>query len=235
MEFTVHSISRPNLPLPLSFSIHSSSPSNSLTPYPHTRTKSTASVLPPLLLRSDLNLTFKSRGRSLLQPPRASQSEFEPQSSSVRWLLVPVGDGDWKHIGSKVEMPDAFEIVSNEVTVGRLPEKADIAIPVATELVDCIVPLTSLRFSEMKTVSAVHARIKKQEDRLLVIDLDSTNGTFIDDKRLKPGVVAAVSSGNCISFGDIHLAMFQVSKLKTDKAASKIQESEDSIGNSETS
>ncbi|XP_022996302.1 uncharacterized protein LOC111491570 [Cucurbita maxima] len=216
MEFTVHSISRPNLPLPLSFSLHSSSPSNSLTPYPHTRTKSTASILPPLLLRSDLNLTFKSRGRSLLQPLRAFQSEFEPQSSSVRWLLVPVGDGDWKHIGSKVEMPDAFEIVSNEITVGRLPEKADIAIPVAT-------------------VSAVHARIKKQEDRLLVIDLDSTNGTFIDDKRLKPGVVAAVSSGNCISFGDIHLAMFQVSKLKTDKAASKIQESEDSIGNSETS
>lgn len=64
-------------------------------------------------------------------------------------------------------------------------------------------PLTSLRFSEMKTVSAVHARIKKQEDRLLVIDLDSTNGTFIDDKRLKPGVVAAVSSGNCISFGNL--------------------------------
>lgn len=55
----------------------------------------------------------------------------------------------------------------------------------------------------MQAVSALHARIKNQEDRLLVIDLDSTNGTFIDDKRLNPGVVAAVSSGNCITFGTI--------------------------------
>ena len=55
----------------------------------------------------------------------------------------------------------------------------------------------------MQAVSAQHARIKNQEDRLLVIDLDSTNGTFINDKRLNPGVVAAVSSGNSITFGTI--------------------------------
>ena len=55
----------------------------------------------------------------------------------------------------------------------------------------------------MQAVSAQHARIKNQEDRLLVIDLDSTNGTFINDKRLNPEVVAAVSSGNCITFATI--------------------------------
>ncbi|XP_011653528.1 LOW QUALITY PROTEIN: uncharacterized protein LOC101219513 [Cucumis sativus] len=168
--------------------------SNSLTPSLH-RTR-----------LSSLSIQFRPRGRSLLQPLQASS----------RWLLF-TGDGEWKHIGSKVEMPDAFEIVSNEVTVGRLPDKADIVIPVAT-------------------VSAQHARIKNQEDRLLVIDLDSTNGTFINDKRLNPGVVAAVSSGNSITFGDIHLAMFQVAKLKTVEAASKIQEeTEESISDSETS
>ncbi|TYK21724.1 uncharacterized protein E5676_scaffold859G00940 [Cucumis melo var. makuwa] len=138
-------------------------------------------------------------------------------STYTSFFPLASGDGEWKHIGSKVEMPDAFEIVSNEVTVGRLPDKADIVIPVAT-------------------VSGQHARIKNQEDKLLVIDLDSTNGTFIDDKRLNPGVVAAVSSGNCITFGDIHLAMFQVSKLKTVEAASKIQEeTEEPISDSETS
>ncbi|XP_038902005.1 zeaxanthin epoxidase, chloroplastic [Benincasa hispida] len=178
----------------LSFSNYSSPPCISLTPSLH--------VSRP----SSFSFHFRPRPRSLLQPLQAS-----------RWLLLPVGDGEWKHIGSKVEMPDAFEIVSNEVTVGRLPDKADIVIPVAT-------------------VSALHARIKNQEDRLLVIDLDSTNGTFIDDKRLNPGVVAAVSSGNCITFGDIHLAMFQVSKLKTVEAATKIQEeSEEPISDSETS
>ncbi|KAL0550678.1 hypothetical protein IC582_009738 [Cucumis melo] len=179
--------------------------SNSSTPSLH---RSTLSGLSPSLLpRLSLSIQFRPRGRSLLRHIQASS----------RWLLVPVGDGEWKHIGSKVEMPDAFEIVSNEVTVGRLPDKADIVIPVAT-------------------VSGQHARIKNQEDKLLVIDLDSTNGTFIDDKRLNPGVVAAVSSGNCITFGDIHLAMFQVSKLKTVEAASKIQEeTEEPISDSETS
>ncbi|RZC83341.1 hypothetical protein C5167_046124 [Papaver somniferum] len=92
------------------------------------------------------------------------------------------GDGDTKHIGFNVPMPGAFEIASSVVTVGRLPEKADMVIPVAT-------------------VSGVHARIKVKEGNLLVTDLDSTNGTFIDKKRLSPGVVAMVSPGNCLTFG----------------------------------
>ena len=51
------------------------------------------------------------------------------------------------------------------------------------------------------TVSAQHARIQKKDGRLLITDLDSTNGTFIDDKRLRPGVVATVPPGSCITFG----------------------------------
>lgn len=50
-------------------------------------------------------------------------------------------------------------------------------------------------------MSGVHARIRMKQDNLLVIDLDSTNGTFIGDKRLKPGVVTTVSSGSYITFG----------------------------------
>lgn len=50
-------------------------------------------------------------------------------------------------------------------------------------------------------VSGVHARIQKKQGNLLVTDLDSTNGTFIDEKRLKPGVVATASPGSCIIFG----------------------------------
>lgn len=105
-------------------------------------------------------------------------------------------------------MPDAFEIASSEVTVGRLPEKADVVIPVAT-------------------VSGIHARIQKKEGNLLVTDLDSTNGTYIDDKRLKPGVAANVPSGSLLIFGDIHLAMFRVSKLENVESASKPEESEE--------
>jgi len=53
-------------------------------------------------------------------------------------------------------------------------------------------------------VSGVHARIKKKQGNLLVTDLDSTNGTFINDKRLRPGVAATVSPGNSITFGNFY-------------------------------
>ncbi|KAL1319794.1 uncharacterized protein LOC107638327 isoform X2 [Arachis ipaensis] len=138
-------------------------------------------------------LRLKSKGLGL-GPIHASASD-----ASQKWLLQPVGDGDTRHIGFKVEMPGAYEIASREVTVGRVPEKADLVIPVAT-------------------VSAVHARIQKKQGNLLVTDLDSTNGTFVDDKRLRPGVVTTVSPGSNITF-DTHLAMFRVSKVEDDTTA----------------
>ncbi|OAY41557.1 zeaxanthin epoxidase, chloroplastic [Manihot esculenta] len=151
---------------------------------------------------------IKARKQRILEPVHASESEISSTDVQDRWLLQPVGDGDTRHIGYKMKMPDAFEIASSEVTVGRLPEKADVVIPVAT-------------------VSGIHARIQKKEGNLLVTDLDSTNGTYIDDKRLKPGVAANVPSGSLLTFGDIHLAMFRVSKLENVESASKPEESEE--------
>lgn len=58
-----------------------------------------------------------------------------------------------------------------------------------------------LPLSLTRAVSGLHARIQKKEGSLLVTDLDSTNGTFIDDRKLRPGVAAAVSPGSCITFG----------------------------------
>lgn len=59
----------------------------------------------------------------------------------------------------------------------------------------------------VKTVSGVHARIEKKDGVLLVTDLDSTNGTFIGEKRLKPGVAAPMSSGSYITFGTLSLTL----------------------------
>lgn len=122
-----------------------------------------------------------------------------------KWVLDPIGDGDTRHIGFKTGMPNAFEIASNAVTVGRTPERADVVIPVPT-------------------VSGVHARIQKTEESLLITDLDSTNGTFIDEKRLRPGVAASALPGSKITFGDTHLAIFRVSKLTV--AVEAMEESE---------
>ncbi|XP_010243733.1 PREDICTED: uncharacterized protein LOC104587718 isoform X2 [Nelumbo nucifera] len=127
------------------------------------------------------NIQLKGIQLRKLRPTNASAAETPSSENAEKWLLEPVGDGDSRHIGFKVPMPDAFEIASSVVTVGRLPEKADMVIPVAT-------------------VSGLHARIEKKEGNLMVTDLESTNGTFIDDKRLRPGVVAILSPGSCITF-----------------------------------
>ncbi|XP_020884491.1 uncharacterized protein LOC9314623 isoform X2 [Arabidopsis lyrata subsp. lyrata] len=119
----------------------------------------------------------------VVRKTRASSDENQsPTPGGERWLLQPVGDGDTRHIGYKVAMPAPFEITSGQVTIGRLPEKADVVIPVAT-------------------VSGVHATINTNENNLLVTDMNSTNGTFIEDKRLIPGVAAPAFPGTRITFG----------------------------------
>ncbi|GAA0183035.1 RNA splicing factor [Lithospermum erythrorhizon] len=128
-------------------------------------------------------------------------------TSSTRWLLQPIGDGDSRHIGFKTAMPGAIEIASNTVTVGRVPDKADVVIPVPT-------------------VSAMHARIRKTEENLVITDLDSTNGTFIDERRLTPGVPYAALPGNKITFGDTHLAIFMLSKLENAEDFPEAKETE---------
>jgi pSer/pThr/pTyr-binding forkhead associated (FHA) protein len=70
------------------------------------------------------------------------------------------------------------------VTVGRVPENADIVIPVAT-------------------VSGVHARLEKKKDGSLVVtDMNSTNGTYINERKLVPGFPVPVSTGSLLIFGN---------------------------------
>ncbi|KAK9999144.1 hypothetical protein SO802_018747 [Lithocarpus litseifolius] len=222
MEVTAQSLSYAKLPKP---SINFSSPPS----LPFFHSKASYAGFSSVTFQSSKSFLTEYKGvgiktRQLRNVGAINASEAESPSTDVaeRWLLEPVGDGDSRHLGSKVQMPDAFEIVSNEVTVGRVPEKANIVIPIAT-------------------VSGLHARIQKKGGNLLVTDLDSTNGTFIDDKRLKPGVAATVLPGSYIIFGDIHLAMFRATKLENVEAATKAEESEDKVetdsptGNSETS
>ncbi|GKB25259.1 SPA1-related 2-like protein, partial [Tanacetum coccineum] len=127
-----------------------------------------------------------------------------------RWILEPVEskvrdgysqvNGDSRHIGFKVPMPSAFEISSSEVTVGRVPEKADIVIPVAT-------------------VSGTHARFLKKGGELFVMDLNSTNGTFVDEKRLTAGVPVC----------DTNLAIFRVSKVRNVQPIAKSSDSKPQV------
>ncbi|XP_059069079.1 uncharacterized protein LOC131077114 isoform X2 [Cryptomeria japonica] len=116
-----------------------------------------------------------------LQAIQASEAAG-PLSPSEKWEFQFVGDGNTSHIGQAASLPSTFELASDTATIGRLPEKADIVIPVAT-------------------VSAVHARLEKKEGMLFVTDLNSTNGTYVDEKKLSPGVATPLSPQSCITFG----------------------------------
>jgi len=50
-------------------------------------------------------------------------------------------------------------------------------------------------------VSATHARLEKKDGRLLVTDLGSTNGTYINERRLNPGFPIPIDPGSLLIFG----------------------------------
>lgn len=53
------------------------------------------------------------------------------------------------------------------------------------------------------SVSRLHARFRKQGNTILLQDLDSTNGTFVNEKRLQTGEEAIIKRGDEIQFGKI--------------------------------
>ncbi|KAL2945592.1 Zeaxanthin epoxidase chloroplastic [Bienertia sinuspersici] len=95
----------------------------------------------------------------------------------------------------KMKLHQLIMLLRSEMVVGRAAEKADLVIPVAT-------------------VSGLHARIQNKEGSLLITDLDSTNGTYINEKRVPPGVTEVVPAGSLLTFGDTNLAIFRVSKIE---------------------
>uniref|UniRef100_A0A0E0MBX7 FHA domain-containing protein n=1 Tax=Oryza punctata TaxID=4537 RepID=A0A0E0MBX7_ORYPU len=181
-------------------------PSSCLPPPPHCSSSYASHGFklqqPQLLFVNRLtSRNSNGTGRRSILSLRCSSSGTDSASSSAtseRWVLEPAGDGDWRHIGYRVARPGGFQIASEAaVTVGRVPEQADIVLSVAT-------------------VSGTHARLEKKEGSLLVTDLDSTNGTYINERRLTPGFPTPIDPGSLLIFGDIHLAMFRVSKMVVD-------------------
>ena len=55
---------------------------------------------------------------------------------------------------------------------------------------------------EAALVSRLHCRLEAESEALLVVDLDSTNGTFVNDKRVDR---ARLSSGDRLRIGRVEL------------------------------
>lgn len=64
------------------------------------------------LLHSNANAGTWSRRKQLKHAASTTKDTTCTYDDGDRWLLQPVGDGDSRHIGFKVPMPDAYEISS---------------------------------------------------------------------------------------------------------------------------
>uniref|UniRef100_A0A0E0MJ33 Uncharacterized protein n=1 Tax=Oryza punctata TaxID=4537 RepID=A0A0E0MJ33_ORYPU len=125
----------------LLFSSPTPRPSSCLPPPPLCSSSSYAShglklLQPQLLFVSRLSRNCNRSDRSIHLSLRCSSSITDSASSSTsseRWVLEPAGDGDWRHIGYRVARPGGFQIATDAaVTVGRVPEQADIVLSVTT-------------------------------------------------------------------------------------------------------
>ncbi|MBN2044315.1 MAG: FHA domain-containing protein [Anaerolineales bacterium] len=58
---------------------------------------------------------------------------------------------------------------------------------------------------EVKGVSRRHAEFKVSGNKLYVVDLQSSNGTYLRGRRLEAGQAIEVPSGSVLSFGALHV------------------------------
>lgn len=102
------------------------------------------------------------------------QSEtFYGLQSQKAFLLIPVGENE-----TPVICVEKFPFL-----LGRAPEEAD----------GCLM---------CQQVSRLHARLDRQKLDVLIVDMNSANGTFRNNERLKPGVEYTLHTGDILKLAD---------------------------------
>lgn len=121
-----------------------------------------------------------------LPPPPLPEEALLPADDIVRQvtLVVPGSRRRFKLV------------VQNELRIGRA----------SSDLVP-EVDLTDDDGAE-KGVSRLHAKIQSVQEGLVLIDLDSTNGTLLNNYRLPPHEPYPLHSGDEIRFGDLLIHLF---------------------------
>lgn len=64
-------------------------------------------------------------------------------------------------------------------------------------------------YESIKTVSRNHATISISNGTMMLTDIGSSNGTFVDGKRLKPNIAAKIQSGTMVRFGALIIQFMQ--------------------------
>ena len=116
------------------------------------------------------------------KPPRTDESVAAPANS---WLSLHLMDS------GKI-LPLASR---NEFTLGRLSEGQ----PIMPDI-----DLTPYQ-AYASGVSRLHAVVKRDANRVLVMDLGSSNGTYLNGRRLNPHVEESINHGDILALGKLKI------------------------------
>ena len=121
--------------------------------------------------------------------PRTQVGSAAPRTSAAPRAPVTIGGAGGAArlmtLNPVDPVPAEYSLFKDEVTVGR-GEENDIVIPHAS-------------------VSRAHARLMKRNGAYELMDLNSTNGTFVDDRRLAGS--QSLSNGSRLRFGDVQFIL----------------------------
>lgn len=162
----------------------------------------------PSYLKKKKTTTMTSTDRafssiSVCRMVRSSSSrriKVQKTIQSKAFILRNVGDLDRNHLeeeGNNEEkedtIPRVLRLNGAKSVVGRVSSSAvNLAVGVAT-------------------VSSAHAMVDLTPDgKVMVTDLTSTNGTYIDGEELLPGIPQELTEGGEVIFGDEHCARFEL-------------------------
>ena len=118
-----------------------------------------------------------------------SRAQFHGPVVSDRWILEGVDAENGAKVGLK--LPETTTPQA-EVTLGRNRKSCDLAIP-------------------NTSVSSRHATFVRSVDGWNIQDVGSSNGTFLNGKRLSPFELHPLSNGVSVSIGEVVLTVTRVS------------------------
>jgi hypothetical protein len=138
----------------------------------------------------ELKAALEAQAHPSVAAPRAPMAAAPlpraPQGSTASRPVASTGGAARLMTVNPIDpVPSEYSLFKDEVTVGR-GETNDIVIPHAS-------------------VSRAHARLMKRNGAYELMDLNSTNGTFVDDRRLTGS--QSLGNGTRVRFGDVQFIL----------------------------
>ena len=134
--------------------------------------------------RPDQTDTSSAQTRGYADP--AAETVYVTSAGACRWVLSGFDDGG--HVVRLSFSQDKSEFMRAGLIVGRDANASDLHM-------------------NDQSVSRRHARIFHDNGSILIEDLGSGNGTFINGRALKKGVAAQMPSQGTVTFGAVQLAV----------------------------